>query len=164
MSPETERKWLLDGSPEAIRRVPGERIEQGYLAVEPEGAEVRLRRRAGRSTLTVERSGDLERCETEIALTNAQFENLWPATEGARLVKTRYRWLLPRRPGRDDAVAEVDVYAGDLEGLVLAQVEFPSVKASGYFRPPKAFGREVTRDPRYENRRLAREGRPEEPA
>lgn len=157
MSREIERKWLLDGLPPGIEKLTGERIEQGYLAIEPDGAEVRVRRRAGRSSLTVKSAGDLERTETEIALTDAQFDNLWPATEGSRITKVRYRWLLRAR----DRVAELDVFEGDLEGLLTAEVEFSSVEESKNFRPMMRFGREVTRDARYKNRRLAREGLPE---
>lgn len=154
---ETKRRWLLDEPPKRIRGLPGSRIELGFLAVEAQGEDVRLRRQAGRSTLTVTRSSDPEPSSVEIALTDAQFENLWPATVGSRLVKTRYRWLLP---ARDRVTAHVDVYEGDLEGLILVGVTFESKEKGGKFRPLQVFGREVTRDPRYDDRSLAREGRP----
>ncbi len=155
---EKERTWLLDEPPRGVRALPGERIEQGYLAVDPDGAEVRLLRRAGRSKLTAERSGGSEPRHVEIALTDAQFDNLWRATEGSRLVKVRYRWLVP---ARDRVAADVDVYDGDLKGLVTVRVSFTSKELGGKFRPLQVFGREVTRDSRYHDRSLAREGRPE---
>jgi adenylate cyclase len=53
---------------------------------------------------------------------------------------------------------EVDVYAGDLDGLVSAEVEFASEEAAAAFAPPAWLGREVTGDPRYANRALAVSG------
>jgi CYTH domain-containing protein len=69
------------------------------------------------------------------------------------VVKTRY--LVPVGDG---LTAEVDVYEGDLGGLVTAEVEFPSEEASSAFDPPGWLGREVTGDPRYANRTLAVSG------
>jgi adenylate cyclase len=55
---------------------------------------------------------------------------------------------------------ELDVYGGDLEGLVVAEVEFASEEDADAFDPPAWLGREVTDDPRYKNQRLARDGAP----
>jgi len=49
-------------------------------------------------------------------------------------------------------------YAGDLAGLTMIDVEFGSEAAAERVRPPGWFGREITDDPRYRNRRLARDG------
>jgi CYTH domain-containing protein len=53
------------------------------------------------------------------------------------------------------------VYSGALTGLMVAEVEFPSEEAARAFVPPAWFGREVTNDSRYKNRRLATEGLPD---
>jgi alanine-glyoxylate transaminase/serine-glyoxylate transaminase/serine-pyruvate transaminase len=154
---EIERKFLLPAPPTELHGAVGEVLEQGYLAAEPGGAEVRLRRRPGRSSLTVKGPGDLIRSELEVPLSAEQFEALWPATAAARLVKVRHR--LPLAAGHVD----VDVYQGQLAGLVTAEVEFPTEEASERFVPPPFFGCEVTTDPRYKNRELARHGLPAEP-
>jgi len=82
------------------------------------------------------------------------FERLWPLTEGRRLHKRRH--LIPH----GDLEIEVDVYAGELEGLIAAEVEFPSEDAARAFQPPDWLGDEVTGDPRYLNETLAAEGPP----
>ncbi|MGW7361949.1 CYTH domain-containing protein [Streptomyces sp. NPDC054841] len=158
MPQEIERKYLLDG----FTPPPGavvEPIEQGYLAVSPSGTEVRLRRIAGQCILGVKhRTGSMSRTEVECPLTEAEFEELWPATAGARLVKTRYTVPL------GDTVAYVDVYAESLAGLHTAEVEFPSEGAAEDFTPPSWFGPEITGATPYKNRVLATEGLPPSPA
>jgi len=64
-------------------------------------------------------------------------------------------------PVDDGLTAEVDVYDGDLAGLVVAEIEFDSPEQGDAFEPPGWLGREVTDDSRYGNRTLAVEGRPE---
>ena len=75
--------------------------------------------------------------------------------------KTRYR--LPAGDGLviDGLVIELDVYAGSLSGLQVAEVEFGDEDAARRFRPPAWFGREVTDDDRFKNRSLAVDGLPE---
>ncbi|MEU2357485.1 adenylate cyclase [Streptomyces misionensis] len=149
---EIERKFLLgDGPlPPAVATEP---IEQGYLAVTGTGTEVRVRRIAGRCVLGVKHGhGELSRVEVELPLTDSEFDDLWPATAGARLVKTRHS--VPVR----DTLAFVDVYEQELSGLRTVEVEFPSEEAARAFAPPRWFGPEITGDKRYRNRRLATEG------
>ena len=56
--------------------------------------------------------------------------------------------------------AEVDVYAGELDGLRTAEVEFDSRADADRFEPPAWFGEELTGDERYANRSLATAGLP----
>jgi CYTH domain-containing protein len=151
---EIERKFLVERLPE-LDGARSTEIAQGYLAVGGDGSEVRVRRRDGAATLTVKRGGGLARGETEIELTPEQFGALWPLTAAARVEKVRHELALG--PG---VVAELDVYAGALEGLVVVEVEFESEAAAGEFSPPDWFGAEVTDDDAYKNRRLAIDGRP----
>jgi CYTH domain-containing protein len=67
-----------------------------------------------------------------------------------------------RRVRVGDAVVEVDEYAGALDGLVVAEVEFADEEASRAFQPPTWFEREVTDDWRYSNRSLASDGIPDD--
>ena len=151
---EIERKFVLAALPDDLSRHAGERIDQGYLAVAEDGVEVRVRRRGDATVLTVKSGPAHVRVEEEIPIERSRFEALWPLTAGRRLTKTRYRVPL------GDVTAEVDVYAGALDGLKIAEVEFGSEEASAHFTPPAWFGREVTGDPRYANQRLAREPAP----
>jgi adenylate cyclase len=147
---EIERKFLVESPPPDLARHPAERIEQGYLAVADDGVEVRVRRRGEATVLTVKSGPAHVRVEEEIPIDERRFFALWPLTEGRRVVKTRYAVPL------GEATAEVDVYGGALDGLVVAEVEFPSESASERFAPPPWFARELTGDARYANQSLAR--------
>jgi len=150
---EIERKFLVERLPDGLP--PGERIEQGYLAIAPDGVEVRVRRRAGTATLTVKSGPAHVRTEVELEIGDARFTALWPLTEGRRLAKTRH--VLPLGDGLD---AEIDVYEGAHAGLLVAEVEFGSTATSEAFSPPAWIGREVTGDPRFANQSLALGGSP----
>jgi adenylate cyclase len=145
--PEIERKFLVDDLPEDVRVTPATHIRQGYLTVEP--AEVRIRSSDDTShELTVKSLGGLTRAEVTLPLTPEQFEELWPLVQRS-IEKDRTRYQV------DGGTAEVDVYRGQLAGLVVAELEFPSEAAAAAFVPPHWFGTEVTTDPRYRNAALA---------
>jgi adenylate cyclase len=151
---EIERKFLA-GDPPGLDSAPAERIEQGYLAADPDdGGEVRLRRKGDRLLLTAKRGSGLAREEVELALESEQFEALWPLTQGRRVEKVRHRLE------HEGHSLEVDVYGGELEGLVVAEVEFESEATASRFEGPVWLGREVTGDARYSNRALAERGAP----
>lgn len=152
---EIERKWVPEGPPRWPDDHVARRVEQGYVALDDAGAEVRVRRADDELTLTIKSAPGLVRVEEEIPLPAERFEALWALTEGRRVVKTRH--LVPLDGG---LTAEVDVYEGALGGLVTAEVEFASEEASAAFDPPAWLGREVTGDKRYANRSLAVNGAP----
>jgi CYTH domain-containing protein len=151
---EIERKFLVDDVPERLDRGQSEVVTQGYVAID-DGVEVRVRRRGDHFSLTVKQGGGRSRLEEELEIDADRFERLWQLTEGRRIAKTRYVV-----PAPDGAEIEVDVYADDLDGLVTAEVEFPSEGSAEAFEPPSWFGREVTDDDRYKNRSLACHGLP----
>jgi adenylate cyclase len=152
---EIERKFLVDAPPGDLDRHPADPLRQGYLAVAPDGVEVRIRRRGDRHSLTVKSGPAHVRVEEEIPLEPERFDALWSLTEGRRVEKTRYLVPLP-----NDLTVELDVYAGDLDGLVTAEIEFPSVEASAAWTPPPWLGAEITGDARYANQSLALHGMP----
>jgi CYTH domain-containing protein len=149
---EVERKFLLSELPSGLGE--GARIEQGYLAIDPAGAEVRVRRKGAATLMTVKTGVGMVRGEEEFPLDGELFARLWEMTEGRRVVKTRY--LVPV----GELNAEVDVFEGALEGLLTAEVEFPDEASARAFEPPAWLGRDVTDDARYANRALAVNGRP----
>jgi len=111
-----------------------------------------LRRKSGRHhSLTIKRGRGISRQEIEIDLTRDQFEELWPATAGCRLTKTRYDIPFGKH------TIEIDVYRGRNEGLVVAEVEFRDETECRRFQPPDWFAAEVSGKSRYSNVRLARE-------
>ena len=151
---EIERKFLVKRLPWRLARFPHRRIEQGYLLARCDGFQVRLRKSGRIFQLTTKRNEGIARDEIEIALTRAQFAQLWPATRGWRLTKIRY--LVPLGA----VTAEIDIYLGRHKGLVVVEVEFANVSACRQFEPPDWFGAEVSGDPRYSNVRLAFENGP----
>ena len=159
---EIERKFLLSGVPPTMRFPRGEPIRQGYIALDGD-TEVRLRITPQGAVLTIKAGRGGVRVEEEIALPARQAEALWELTDGRRVQKTRRRVPLAGTGGSGaELVAEVDEYAGALDGLVVVEVEFPDEEAARGFEPPAWFGRELTDDGRYANRSLASDGMPSE--
>jgi CYTH domain-containing protein len=146
---EIERKFLVRVLPNDLPNYPKNEISQGYLVCLDDGLQVRLRKSGERYSLTFKRGTGNVREEREVALSAAQFDTLWPATEGKRLLKTRYE--IPF----GDRVVEIDLYHERHEGLIVAEVEFDEEQAARNFQPPPWLGDDVTDDPRYSNQLLA---------
>lgn len=169
---ERERKFLPDPSSQELARLlthPSlERvvIEQGYVIVTTSGEELRVRRGNDDFYLTVKKGKGVQREEYESRIAEELFDLLWPATEGARIEKTRFRLpadqfyldeaLDAARSEEERLVVEIDRFAGVHEGLFLIEVEFPTTESAERFEPPPWFGPEVSEDPRYTNSSLAR--------
>ena len=153
---EIERKFLVTGElPDDLDQYPSEQIGQGYVAVAEDGTEVRVRARGGDYTLTVKSGPSRVRVEEEIEIDERRFESLWALTAGRRIEKRRY--VLP---AGDQLSIELDVYGGELDGLVTAEIEFDSVDEAESFEPPPWIGSDVTGDGGYSNQSLAAHGRP----
>jgi adenylate cyclase len=155
MPNEIERKFLVSEVPPGLGDYRSNEIAQGYLAITPEGIEIRVRRKGEKYYETVKSGMGLKRGEVEIVLGEEGFEALWPLTEEMRIEKTRYE--IPY----GGHVIELDVYSGALGGLVVAEIEFKSKEESRQFTPPEWLGREITGDVRYSNAHLALHGRPQ---
>ncbi|MFE9403440.1 CYTH domain-containing protein [Streptomyces sp. NPDC006530] len=151
MAEEIERRFLVAGEPPEDGTLGEERIEQGYLPLDLDHGEVRVRRRGDRILMTVKQGTGLVRTECEEPIPEALFDALWPLTEAARIAKVRRTVVLD-----GGQHAEVDHFEGHLAELALVEVEFDSAEAARAFRAPPWFGREVTDDARYQNRSLAR--------
>ena len=151
---EIERKFLLEELPDGLPISSEDEIAQGYLAIGDD--QVRLRKRADRHLITVKRGHGMVRHEVEVPVAQESFEQLWPLTEGRRLEKTRLTTSV------GEHTAEIDLYQGPLAGLKTVEVEFDDLADAETFSPPSWFARELTRDGRYSNVRLAIEGLPQE--
>ena len=140
-----EKKWL----PHNLKQFRSFVIDQGYLATESAGRQVRLRKAGSTRSLTFKVGRSSHREEREIKLSPKQFAALWPGTAGRRLRKMRYEipW--------EGLLIELDIYRGRHAGLVVAEVEFPNRASCCRFKAPSWFGREVTGEKRYSNVRLA---------
>jgi uridine kinase len=151
---EIERKFLVKSLPENLDQYPHKDIIQGYLAITEDGTEVRLRQKGKKYFQTVKSGSGKTRFESEVEITEEQFNSLWEATKGKRVEKTRYE--IPHESG----TIELDVYHGDLDGLLSAEMEFSSEDNSNKFIAPEWLSEEVTDDKRYKNQNLALHGVP----
>ena len=138
MAKEIERKFLLRELPAAATEVKPLAVEQGYITLGADGREVRLRAAAGLFWLTVKSEGEMERQEYEIQISEQQFNTLWPLTEGRRIQKRRYVLSISGHQ------VEIDQYDLPLKGLLVAEVEFPSLKAAKAYTKEPWMGREAT--------------------
>jgi adenylate cyclase len=148
MGSEIERKFLVSGT--AWKQAgPGERIRQGYLALDP-ACTVRVRAAGERGSLAIK--------GPTTGITRLEFEYSIPLADAQRLLdelchqplidKTRYalevgghRW-------------EVDEFHGANAGLVVAEIELQHEDEE--FERPDWLGEEVSHDPRYYNAGLVR--------
>ncbi len=146
---EIERKFVPVRLPENLEQYPSTPMVQGYLCTDPV---VRVRKEGGRFFLTLKGGGLLAHEEVNFPLTAEAFEHLLPKCDGRIIRKTRYFLPVEARP---DLTAELDLFEGELSGLVILEVEFPSVEAAGAFLPPSWFGQDVTEDPAYHNSALS---------
>jgi CYTH domain-containing protein/8-oxo-dGTP pyrophosphatase MutT (NUDIX family) len=149
MRREVERKFFFDPAMWKLRSLQTTSLAQGYLA-DTGSWEIRLRRAGEDHRFTLKQGGGLDRGEWEVPVSTEAFEELWARTSGAQLTKERQSFAL------GGLVAEVDRYQGVLEGLSTVEVEFADRQQAAQFVPPKGFGPELTYDPRFKNRSLAK--------
>ena len=148
---EIEKKFAVRELPAGIEQYPSYEIEQGYLAVDPNGTHIRLRRSDEELCLTVKKGKGASRKEFNIPVDSDVFEELWQLTAGKRLRKTRYD--VPYGA----LTIEIDIYHGRNEGITVAEVEFPDAQTCDQFIPPAWLGPEISDFGGFGNVSLARE-------
>lgn len=147
---EIERKFTIKELPENLSAYLCHHIEQGYLSTEPV---VRIRRQDEDYILTYKGTGMLAREEYNLPLTKEAYEHMKPKADGIIITKKRYN--IPY----DSYVIELDVFEGDLDGLIIAEVEFESTEEAERFCPPEWFLEDVTYKKEYHNNYLAMHGK-----
>ncbi len=144
---ERERKYLVAQMPDLPDE--GTTLRQGYLAIDGT-VSVRVRDAGDQGcTLTVKAGRGALRTQLEFGLDAEQFGVAWEHTKERCIHKTRYRLPLGAH------TVELDVFHDNLNGLVLAEVEFDSEESMTSFSPPEWFGVDVTDDVGYTNASLA---------
>ena len=157
---EIERKYLVSHLPENLGQYEHTEIEQAYLCTSPT---VRIRRYGETYILTVKErlrldSTAIHNREEEFALSPESYNRLLSKCDSGRVSKTRYRIDLRQQTGQEQyagLVAELDIFHGRHNGLVLVEVEFPNTEKANGFTPPDWFGEDVSTDPCYRNSFLA---------
>lgn len=153
---EIERKFLVKDFPNDLDRYPCSPIEQGYLSTNPV---VRVRKDGDEFYLTYKGGGMMAREEYNLPLTQESYAHLLEKADGNIITKRRSRIPLDytdQSGNAQHACIELDRFEGRFQGLILAEVEFPSVIAANLFTPPDWFGDEVTYDKHYHNSYLSR--------
>jgi adenylate cyclase len=149
MATEIERKFLLANDDWRAQADAGTQMRQGYLSSGPANSEqkasVRVRIVGEHANLNI-KSATLgvtrQEYEYPIPLSDAN-ELLNSLADGPLIEKTRYH------VGHGKHTWEIDVFAGDNQGLVVAEIELGSEDEQ--FERPTWVGEEVSDDPRYYN-------------
>ncbi|MDL2264933.1 CYTH domain-containing protein [Parabacteroides sp. OttesenSCG-928-G21] len=149
MATETERKFLVAGDfkPAVTKQF---KIKQGYISASS-GRTVRVRIRDDKGFLTIKgpsENGGLTRYEFEQEILLKDAEDLFRICLPGTIEKIRYH--VPFK----DHLWEVDVFEGENEGLILAEIELSSEDET--FEKPGWLGQEVTGDTRFYNSMLSK--------
>lgn len=154
MAREIERKFLVADESWRGSAAAAKSVRQAYLA-QTDRLSARVRIIDGMKAFLAVKSAEpgLMRLEFEYAIPMADARELMRLRQGRLIEKTRHivetggaRW-------------EIDVFGGELAGLVVAEIELDAPDAG--FERPAWLGREVTSDPAYYNATLARNGLPD---
>lgn len=152
---EWERRFLLNGFPEGVTITRVRRIKDLYI----EGTSLRLRKASvgpGKvefkltQKLREHSAGALQGLITTVYLSSEEFDVL-ANLPGRSLTKTRYS--VPP--------FGIDVFEGELRGLVLAEAEFSSDEEAASLHLPAFVGNEVSNDIRFTGGNIVKASRAE---
>ncbi|MDO6764255.1 CYTH domain-containing protein [Agarivorans sp. 1_MG-2023] len=149
MSVEIERKFLVNSDDFIAQASSHTRIVQAYLNSNKQRT-VRVRIRGQQGFLTIKGASNesgLSRYEWEKDIPLAEAEQLLTLCEPGAIDKVRYLVSVAQH------IFEVDVFAGDNHGLVVAEVELGSEQEC--FEKPSWLGQEVTGQTQYYNSQLS---------
>lgn len=147
---EIERRFFVTTT-DMLNGLKGERLIQAYLSEKGSQLTTRVRLSSeNKAWLTLKgrpandsRGTELGHDEFEYAIPIAHAQALIEGYASAGIVKTRYR--IPF----EGHTFEVDVFEGNLAGLILAEVELATAAEAVVL--PSWIGLEVTHDPQYRN-------------
>lgn len=160
---EIERKFLVNKIPSGLLFKNNTiEIEQYYIDFKPE---IRIRKiimgndiftvtGKAKHYMTIKSEGDIVRNEMEFQIYPTVFNKLKSQYPDNKIRKTRYFTS-------DQScihTIEIDIYK-DMP-LIVAEVEFEDIQQAKNYDPPNWFVKEVTNDPMYKNKNLARYGLP----
>lgn len=169
MGMEIEKKFTVCRLPDNLERYEFHLIEQGYLNVHPA---IRVRQEDDHYYMTYKgMDGVIAKEEYNMELDKASYDHMLKKADGNIITKKRY--IIPINEDAfskeyleshgSDAKAfvdgeikiELDVFEGFFEGLVIAEVEFPSVEAANNYKPAPWFEKDVSGQKRYSNAQLS---------
>ena len=152
---EIERKFAVIKMPQNLKNYEKEEIEQGYLCIKPT---VRIRKSNNEYTLNykwkqkgLEEKVAIQNIEYTMPLTEKNYRILLKKIENYLIKKDRYKI-----PIDNNLTVELDVFHGNLEGLVFAEVEFTNLEAAESFDKPEWLGKDLCFDKRFDNTSLSK--------
>ena len=147
---EIERKFLVLSNDFINEAYTKKRIVQAYISTNPERT-VRIRIKADKGFLTIKGKGNesgITRLEWETEIPVQDAEKLLLICEDGTIDKIRHEVKIGPH------IFEVDVFTGENEGLIIAEIELQS--EDEIFEKPFWLGQEVTNDERYYNAYLSK--------
>jgi len=148
---EIERKFLVTSQDFKKEAFKNTKIEQGFLNTHKDRT-VRVRLNGNQGFITVKglsSDNGLSRFEWEKEILKEDAKALLKLCEAGRIDKTRYEVEFNKH------IFEVDVFHGENEGLIIAEVELKKENES--FNKPKWIGEEVTGNIKYYNSQLSKQ-------
>ncbi|KQS41608.1 CYTH domain-containing protein [Pedobacter sp. Leaf194] len=149
MPKEIERKFLLNASEwQKLNKPPGKKLRQGYILTDPNKT-IRIRTAEDKAWMTIK--------GISVGATRLEFEYEIPQNEATELLdnfseneleKTRYEIV------HRGKLWEVDVFSGDNEGLIVAEIELEAEDEQ--FEFPDWISDEVTHEKKYYNSNLCK--------
>ncbi len=147
---EIERKFLVLSNDFINEAFNQKRIVQAYLSSNPDRT-VRVRIKGDKGFITIKgksNANGTSRLEWEREISVMDAETLLSICESGTIDKIRHEIKVGKH------VYEVDIFSGENEGLVMAEIELQSEEES--FEKPSWLGEEVTNDERYYNAYLSK--------
>ena len=147
---EIERKFLVLSNDFIAEAFSKKRIVQAYVSSNPERT-VRIRIKGDKGFITIKGKGNhsgTTRLEWEREISLLDAETLLAICESGLIEKIRHEVKVGQH------VFEVDIFSGENEGLVMAEIELEDENET--FEKPKWLGLEVTNDERFYNAYLSK--------
>lgn len=156
---EIERKFIIKEIPLKLDVYPVRHMEQMYISTKPV---IRIRKYDDKRVLTVKSKGLVSRQEYELFLDADEYNNLRCMASGNIIEKDRYIIPLTDTDGScgeaaidKQLVIELDIFKGQFDGLIYAEVEFPSEELAECFAAPSWFLKDVTKAGIFQNSALS---------
>lgn len=145
---EIERKFLINQSRwNELPKPEGKLYRQGYL-LNDKNKTIRVRLSNSNGFITIKgKTTGATRSEFEYAIPVADAQQLLDSFSNNKVSKTRYEIVY------NNKLWEVDVFHGENEGLIVAEIELQSEDEP--FDKPDWVTEEVTAEPKYYNANLA---------
>lgn len=156
---EIERRFWIEKTPTIQKKRKKEEIIQWYCLDPNNKEKIRIRKiihddtKKIRYTKTIKHGKWLVREEIESSITSKDWKQLRPQAQKTSLKKTRY--YIPHK----NHSIELNIFHENLEGIILAEVEFQSIEESKSLKVPERFWSEVTEYKESTSHYLAKHGK-----